>query len=116
MTYDKRKRYIGNSFSLCIRDIMTGKMPLKCVKGIYSGTRISNFDELLCVIEEYKRTVWEEFTHIEIMKAVNGIFFGNKVFYQVRLNHGKTKVFRKKWVTVKEFKKKDYERRSVGNF
>ena len=116
MTYDKRKRYIGNSFSLCIRDIMTGKMPLKCVKGIYSGTRISNFHELWCVIEEYKRNVWEEFTHDAIMKAVNGIFFGNKVFYQVRLNHGKTKVFRKKWVTVKEFKKKDYERRSVGNF
>ena len=116
MTYDKRKRYIGNSFSLCIRDIITGKMPLKCVKGIYSGTRISNFHELWCVIEEYKRTVWEEFTHDAIMRAVSGIFFGNKVFYQVRLNHGKTKVFRKKWVPVKDFKGKIKGEVKIGNF
>ena len=116
MTYDKRKRYIGNSFSLCIRDIITGKMPLKCVKGIYSGTRITNFKELFSVIRGYKENCWEEFSNKEIMDAINGVFFGNKIFYQVRLDRKKYKVLREKWTSVKEFRGKKRGEKKLGTF
>ena len=42
---DKRCKYIGNSLSYCVKDILLGYIPLKCVKGIHSSTRITSFDK-----------------------------------------------------------------------
>ena len=72
---------------------MRGNMPLKCVKGIHSGTRITSFDDLFDVVRQYKLTYWDEFNDDDIFKVLNGIFFGNKIFYQVRLKPNKTKKF-----------------------
>ena len=45
---------------------MRGNMPLKCVKGIHSGTRITSFDELFDVVRQYKLTYWDEFNDDDI--------------------------------------------------
>jgi len=94
---DSRCRYIGHSLSLCVKDILSGKIPLKCVKGIHSGTCITSFEELFEVVRVYQTTYWEEFSSHEIINTLNNIFFGNKIFYQVRLKPGKHKVLRQVW-------------------
>lgn len=75
-------------------------MPLKCVKGIHSGTRITSFNELASVIDDYKETYWHEYSRGAIQWALESIFFGNKTFYQVRLRPGERKVLRERWTKV----------------
>ena len=42
--YDKRGRYVGYSLSSCVHDILDGYMPLECVVGMTTSTRITSIE------------------------------------------------------------------------
>jgi len=94
--YDKRHRYVGHSLSFCVKDILAGVMPIKCVKAIHSGTRIETLPQWRGVVRRYMDSYWHEYNHIEVDRVLDQLLFGNKVFYQCRLD-GKTKILKKAW-------------------
>ena len=94
--YDKRRRYIGHSLSFCVKDILSGVMPIKCVKAIHSGTRIETIRQWHDVIGRYKENYWHEYGDIKVYGVLNQLLFGNKAFYQCRLD-GKNKILKKAW-------------------
>ena len=94
--YDKRCRYIGHSLSFCVKDILRGVMPIKCVKAIHSGTRIKTLSEWSSVVRSYMTTYWNEYEFIDVYPVLDKLLFGNKVFYQCRLD-GKHKILKETW-------------------
>ena len=102
---DKRCKYIGNSLSYCVKDILLGYIPLKCVKGIHSSTRITSFDDLNNVVKTYKEYYWYEFKDDDIYRVLNYIIFRTE-FYQVRLKSNKNRTINRKNIWVKAGKGK----------
>ena len=94
--YDKRHRYVGHSLSFCVKDILAGVMPIKCVKAIHSGTRIRTLHEWRHVVKQYIHTYWSGYEFRHVNSILNKLLFGNRVFYQCRLN-GKHKILRETW-------------------
>jgi len=94
--YDKRYRYIGHSLSFCVKDILEGVMPIKCVKAIHSGTRIRTLHEWRHVVKQYIHTYWSGYEFKDVQFVLNKLLFGNKVFYQCRLD-GKRKILKETW-------------------
>ena len=52
--YDKRGRYIGYSLSDCVHDILRGYMPLECVVGMTTSTRLSSIKDMHTWIKGYQ--------------------------------------------------------------
>ena len=102
---DKRFKYIGNSLSFCVKDILLGYIPLKCVEGINSSTRITSFDDLKNVVKKYKESYWYEFKDDDIYRVLNYIIFRTK-FYQVRLKSNKNRTINRKNIWIKARKNK----------
>ena len=71
-------------------------MPIKCVKAIHSGTRIQTLVEWKGVIGRYMDTYWHEYEFKDVYPILNKLLFGNRVFYQCRLD-GKHKILKKTW-------------------
>jgi len=94
--YDKRCRYIGHSLSFCVKDILRGVMPIKCVKAIHSGTRIETLTQWKGVILRYMERYWDEYEFKDVKAVLDKLLFGNRVFYQCRLD-GKHKILKETW-------------------
>ena len=96
-------KYIGTSFSLCVKSIIDGEIELAQVVGIESSTKIINPVDLEEVIEQYKASYWEEDPD-KAEEIAREIYF-NRVFYQPRVaqDYYKTGV-RPLWETVETSK------------
>ena len=71
-------------------------MPIKCVKAIHSGTNIRSLEQWAYVINRYMNTYWEGCDEAELFSVLDQLLFGNRVFYQCRLN-GKHKILKETW-------------------
>tara|TARA_R110000765_G_scaffold280282_1_gene377772 strand:+ start:38 stop:595 length:558 start_codon:yes stop_codon:yes gene_type:complete len=52
--YDKRGLYVGYSLSSCVHDILRGYMPLECVVGMTTSTRLSSIEAMHTWIKQYQ--------------------------------------------------------------
>lgn len=74
---------IGLSLSLCVRDIVEGRVELDDVEYIIAGTKISNENEFNEVCEDYKQYYW---THNpSVGKAIAEHLWNKKKILQPRL-------------------------------
>ena len=73
---DKKGCLIGLSLSMCIRDMINGKMTFGSVKCIISGTKIENDNDFAAVRDRYCKTYWAE-NPIMASNLLRGLYDGN---------------------------------------
>ena len=95
--YDKRGRYVGYSLSSCVHDILNGYMPLECVVGMTTSTRIPSIKGMHKWIEDcredrslYSSAVTREpFSVEEYIEVFDHILFRCR-FIQYRMHEADT--------------------------
>ena len=95
--YDKRGRYVGYSLSSCVHDILNGYMPLECVVGMTTSTRIPSIEGMHKWIEGCREdysmygsaVTHEPFPIEEYAKVFDHILFRCR-FIQYRMHEADT--------------------------
>ena len=82
---DPEYKYIGTSFSLCVRSLIQDEIDIAQVIGIESATKITNAYDLERVMKAYEDTYWIENPKNGRLLATE--IYYNKIFYQPRLVH-----------------------------
>ena len=85
--YDKRRRYIGTSLSACVRDMLSGVMPLNNVAGIISNTAIKSMKQLKewAGAENFEHPLTKKGYNYEELVAVFDHLMFKSVFMQWRV-------------------------------
>ncbi len=102
--------YIGNSLSMCVRDILAGRMPIENVERIEAGTMIPNFESLQRMIQEdYFGYRFDKDLTLEVVEY---LLFRGKIV-QCRLL-GDSKVCKEPWTKMLDWKWQDHQESSPG--
>ena len=94
-----KPKLIGLSFSLCITDILSGKIPLKKVSKLITGTKCRTESDFLDLIQEYKQlNYWENHSVEEVVEIYQKI---KHLIQQPRLENKGCPIHQggKRWVT-----------------
>ena len=76
---------IGHSLSMCVNDILDGKVKYHNVLRIDSGTCISSIKDLMSVMISYDEHAWRDHTYGAALSVVEQLLFDGKL-RQVRLS------------------------------
>jgi hypothetical protein len=63
--------YIGNSLSMCVKDILQGKMEVGSVACIIAASRFPDMDT---AIKHYSKSYWKDFNYGEILAVMRKIW------------------------------------------
>ena len=94
------EKYIGLSLSLCVLDLLKGKITFDQVFAVFSGTLIENEEQIDYVLMSYGETYWRDFSISEVEAVFKQVYISGKLIQPIVLHLEPSNTVNGHWVLL----------------